>query len=172
MTASPRRRLAATLALVVGVPLAASCKSGPAPATGDRTTPASTYPTAASSTPLPTQSELSFDDASQNGLVRDTALTITGPTSLRATAGHATITITISLPPHERARAIVLDWSGDCLLPDRRSPAVPLAAGSRSAIVSIRVTMPAARDHCDVRAEAKIPAKPQTGDGLSTSVNR
>lgn len=157
----PGRRRAALAAAMVGALavvltlLTGGC-GGSAPA-----------PASATATP----GELTFDQARDQGLLRDDAVSVSAPAELVTGGRPRSVTVTVTVPVHMPERRIEMDWSGDCtLLNDGRPMSIDIPAGAWRVSATGTISVPTGQSTCFVQVDALFPGRPYTGAGATITV--
>ena len=117
---------------------------------------------------------ISVDEARERGLLRDDALSISGPEEIRARA--STVALRVHAPAGAAARRAQIDVSGRC-----EASLGNGGGGARHAVVDLQrdlatvrlhAKLPAGRDSCIAVTDVLVPGRPETGSSHTLTLRR
>lgn len=105
------------------------------------------------------------------GLLRDDAVSVSGPSEVTTGGRRTPVTVVVTLPTRPPDRRVEVDWSGSCAVSDRATTTlVNIKAGATQISATVAVAIPSGASSCYVQADALFPGKPYTGSGLTVTV--
>lgn len=116
-------------------------------------------------------SGIPYAQARDLGLLREDAVSVSGPSEVTTGGRRTPVTVVVTLPTRPPDRRVEVDWSGSCTLSDRAATTlVDIPVGATQISATVVVAIPSSASSCYARADALFPGKPYTGAGVTVTL--